>query len=556
MTNWEISRALHDLKILLELTNEKSSASLYEQAAYTLAAINYPIHQSSGNLYFIPSKIREDVYELDETGNCSTKELLERAVPKSLRTIARIPGLRPENASKLYNMVPADSIADVKRALGSGRISNLFGARFEESLRRGIFEYEKESSSLNLFEAYSYAKSITMNLQELYKIDVAGSVRRGKEVTGNIDFVVQSKYEPFYESILNVVPVKSYERKGENICQLKDKYGNLLRFYLVSGEYYYSALQYFTGSKAHNKEIVQIVKAKGFKIGREGYALINAQSEEEFYEKLDMQYIPPEIREGEEEIELAKSFSIPKLIEISDIQGDLHVHSDFSDGTNTISELKEEASFHKYSYFAITDHSQSLKIAKGLTRERLFREIKIIDKINSEKMEPYILKGTESEINEDGSIDTTYEERSKLDLVIGALHSFSQKSFDNTKRVIKAMRTGLINTIAHPTGRILNVRESMNIDFIKIAEEAAATGTALEINLFPNRMDLSTGLIKQAYRTGVRTFTIGTDAHNAGHFNFMEYGLKVLRRAWLMPDSVLNAYQLEELKEILWMKKH
>jgi DNA polymerase (family 10) len=556
MTNWEIYHTLLDIRTLFELNEDKASASLYEQAAYTVAAFDYPLDDSLDNIHFIPSKIKEDITEILETRECTTKDSLDKIIPKSLRAIARIPGVRATYAKKIYETVPADSITDVKRALDSGKIATIFGERFEEELRRGLFEYQKENRSFNLFDAYSYAKSTIMNLQNSFKIDVAGSVRRGKETTENIDFVVSATFEQFYGAIADSLPLKNYERHGENILYAKDKYGNTLHFYLSNNELYYSKLQYYTGSKTHNKAIRDIAIAKGFKISKEGYVLISASSEEDFYSKLGMQYVPPEIREGEEEIELSKSFSLPKLVETSDIRGDLHIHSDFSDGTSTISQLKDEASFIGYSYFAITDHSSSLRIANGLTKERLLKEIKIIDKMNSENTDPYILKGTESEINEDGTIDTTLEERNKLDLVIGALHSFSQKGSDNSARIVKAMRTNLVNTIAHPTGRLLNVRESMSIDFNRIVEEAASTNTALEVNLFPNRMDLSTGLIKQALRKGVKKFTVGSDSHNAGHLNFMEYGLKMLRRAWLMPENILNTYQLEELKEILWTKKH
>ncbi len=555
MTNWEIAQNLLYLKLLLELSKNKYLASFYESAAYTVSVLDYPIFAST-NLFFLPVQMQNAIEELIETGGSVLKENLERKVPKSLRIIARIPGLRPENAVKIYETLDVDSISDIKRVLNKGKIIQEFGSRFDEQIRRGLIEYEKGRNELSLFDGYSYAKSITHNINKDLKIDVAGSTRRGKEIVNNVDFVVCSSLDSFVPIILNLIPVKMLERKGSDSLLIKDRFGNILKFYFVEEKYFYSALQYFTGSKAHNKEILQIAKGRGFKTSKPGYVLAEAQSEEDFYKMLNMQYIPPEIREGEEEIGLARCYSLPKLLENNDVKGDLHMHSDFSDGTNTISDMKEEGTYHKYNYIAITDHSLSLKIAHGLSRERLYKEIEVIDKINMDKMEPYILKGIETEINFDGSVDTTPEDRSKLDVVIGALHNFSQSSYENTDRVIKAIKSGIINCIAHPTGRIIRAREPMNIDFGKVVEESASSNVALEVNLFPNRMDLSTGFIKQARMGGAKLFSIGTDAHNAGHLNFMEYGLKILRRAWVRPEEVLNTYDLEDLREILWTKKH
>ncbi|MGC8721477.1 MAG: PHP domain-containing protein [Caldisericaceae bacterium] len=556
MINWEIYQRLLDIKTLFELEGKSTEASLYEQSAYSIAALEYPIETSLDRLYFLPRFVKEDIEEMLNGQECTTRESLEKVIPKSLRAISRIPGLRADDAKKIYESISADSIDDIKNAVDSGKISAIFGERFENELRRRLFEYQKDNRSLNLFDSFSYAKSIIMSLEGYFKIELAGSVRRGKEITENIDFVVLANIDEGYEKIMNVIPAKRCEREREDALHLRDKYGNLLNFYFADAEFYYSKLQYYTGSKLHNRALAEIAKAKGFKIAKRGYILVGASSEEEFYEKLGMKYIPPEVREGEDEIELAEKGSLPKLVEAKDIKGDLHVHSDFSDGTNSIYELKDETAFLGYDYFAVTDHSSSLKIANGLSHKRLLREIEIIDKINSEKSSPYILKGTETEINDDGSIDTSSEERGRLDLVVGALHSFSQRSAENTERIVKAMKNNLINTLAHPTGRIINVRESIAIDFDKVCSVASSSDTALEVNLFPNRIDLSSNLVKQALSNGVKRFTVGTDAHSAGHLHFMEYGLKILRRAWLLPENILNTFELEELKKTLWMKKH
>jgi DNA polymerase (family 10) len=395
-----------------------------------------------------------------------------------------------------------------------------------------------------------------MFLNKEFSIKLAGSVRRGKEIINNIDFVVAANKDKFIKAVEEIVSVKKLEKETQNLISIKDKDNIILNFYFVPEKYIYSALIYYTGSKTYNKIINEIGTVKGFQISKDGYLLINGQNEEEIYQKLGMQYTPPEIREGEEEIDLALSNSLPELINDRDIKGDLHIHSNFSDGTNSIREIKDEGSYKNYAYIAITDHSQSLKIARGVSKERLLKEFEIIDKINMEGDEPLILKGIESEINMDGALDLEKEVNKKLDIVIGALHIFSQTNYENTQRVKKAIESRLINLLAHPTGRIIHIREPIPLNFDDISRAASKNNVALEINLFPNRIDISSGLVKQAKRNGLKYFSIGTDAHNTGHLNFMEYGIKILKRSWIKSEELINTFELKELKEFLWNRKH
>jgi Histidinol phosphatase and related hydrolases of the PHP family len=232
------------------------------------------------------------------------------------------------------------------------------------------------------------------------------------------------------------------------------------------------------------------------------------------------------------------------------------VHSSFSDGLSTISELHEEGEFLDYDYLAITDHSKGLRIANGVSGKLYIKESELIDRINSAKYNPLLLKGIEAEINYDGSVDVDEIMMSKLDFAIGGLHQFSNTRFENTERVKKAIKSGIINVVAHPTNRIIFVRKSIEVDIGEIFETASKYGVSLEVNLFPNRMDLSTGLIKEAKRAHVKYFSVGTDAHNRGHLHFMKYGVKILRRAWVRKEEVLNTYSLEELRDLLCVKTH
>ncbi len=555
MTNWEIANILLQTRLLLLLNGEKEVAAKYENAAYTIGILDYP---ANNNITFLPELIQNDIQEILNTGSCELKENLEKEIPKSLRDIANLPGMRTENAIKIYETLNIDSINDLKKAISSGKIKDKreFGLRIEEQLRRSLVEYEKDFKELTLFEGYAYAKSITMFLNKEFSIKLAGSVRRGKETINNIDFVVAANKDKFIKAIEKIVSVKKLERETQNIISIKDKDNIILNFYFAPEKYIYSALIYYTGSKMYNKIINEIGTVKGFQISKDGYLLINGQNEEEIYQKLGMQYTPPEIREGEEEIDLALSNSLPELINDHDIKGDLHIHSNFSDGTNSIREIKDESSYKNYAYIAITDHSQLLKIARGVSKERLLKEFEIIDKINMEGDEPLILKGIESEINMDGALDLEKEVNEKLDIVIGALHIFSQTNYENTQRVKKAIESRLINLLAHPTGRIIHIREPIPLNFDDISIAASKNNVALEINLFPNRIDISSGLVKQAKRNGLKYFSIGTDAHNTGHLNFMEYGIKILKRSWIKSEELINTFELKELKEFLWNRKH
>ena len=556
MTNWDIANILLQTKLLLLLRGEKELAAKYENAAYTIGILDYPANDKG--IAFLPEIIQSDIQEILNTGNCEAKETLEKEIPKSLRGIANLPGMRAPDAIKLYEKLQIDSINDLKKAVSSGEIKEKkeFGTRFEEQLRRSLIEYERDFKELTLFEGYTYAKSIMMFLNKDFTIKLAGSVRRGKELVNNIDFVVAGDKEKFKKILNELISIRKTGKENQNFVSIKDKYNIILNFYFVPHEYFYSALIYFTGSKIYSKMLNEIGKVKGFNISKEGYLLIEGQDEKQIFEKLGMQYTPPEIREGEEEIDLALSNSLPELIDEKDIKGDLHIHSNFSDGTNSIREIKNEASFKNYTFIAITDHSQSLKIARGVSKEKLLKEFEIIDKINMDGDEPVLLKGIEAEINMDGTLDVEMDLEKKFDIIIGALHAFSQTNYENTERVKKAIESGLINVIAHPTGRIIHVREAMPLNFDEISKAASKNRVTLEINLFPNRIDLSSGLVKEARRNGLKYFSIGTDAHNTGHLNFMEYGIKILRRSWVKREELINTFELKELREFLWNRKH
>ncbi|NCQ52696.1 MAG: hypothetical protein GW803_01115, partial [Caldiserica bacterium] len=298
MTNWDIANILLQTKLLLLLRGEKELAAKYENAAYTIGILDYPANDKG--IAFLPQIIQSDIQEILNTGNCEAKETLEKEIPKSLRGIANLPGMRAPDAIKLYEKLQIDSINDLKRAVSSGEIKEKkeFGIRFEEQLRRSLIEYERDFKELTLFEGYTYAKSIMMFLNKDFTIKLAGSVRRGKELVNNIDFVVAGDKEKFKKILNELISIKKTGKENQNFVSIKDKYNIILNFYFVPHEYFYSALIYFTGSKIYSKILNEIGKVKGFNISKEGYLLIEGQDEKQIFEKLGMQYTPPEIREG------------------------------------------------------------------------------------------------------------------------------------------------------------------------------------------------------------------------------------------------------------------
>jgi DNA polymerase (family 10) len=554
MNNYKVAKELLDIKTLLELNDDPLKANQYENAALAVLALDKPIVQFS-NLNFLTTEIGNDVVDMLSTGFSPKKEVLEETTPKVLKQLAKIPGIRTKDVIELYKKLEIDSISDIEKALKNGVIRKVFGERYEEQLRRAVFYYRGGAAELSLFYASSYANAVKMALSDIGKIEVVGSVRRGKEVVNNIDFVFSFDSEKLLKEVTASFDTKALTRKG-NLITFKDFDGFTLKFYKVPEQFFSAGLQYYTGSKTHNKAIQEIAHGKGYEVSKEGFVMLAVESEEAFYKALSLQYIPPEIREGEEEIDLAANDLLPDIIDLSDIRGDLHTHTTFSDGMSSVFEMYDEANLLDYEYIAITDHSKQLKIARGLSNLTLQKEIDVIDRINSSSLSPRILKGTEAEIGFNGTVDVDSNFIDKLDFVIGGLHQFSQTRFENTERVRKAIESGIIDIVAHPTDRVIFLRNSIEVDINKIFEVASREKVALEINLFPNRMDLSTGLIKEARRSGVKYFSVGTDAHSRGHLNFMKYGVKLLKRAWVKKEEILNTYSIEELKDLLWTRVH
>ena len=386
-------------------------------------------------------------------------------------------------------------------------------------------------------------------------MEVAGSYRRRKESVGDLDILAVAKnWDEVSDYFVKYPKVKEVVSKGETRSTVILNNDLQVDLRSVAMESYGSALHYFTGSKAHNIKIRKMAIDRGWKINEygifDGDKKIAGESESGMYETMGLCFIEPELREDRGEIEACLEGKLPKLIERGDIKGDLHIHSNYTDGKASIKEMALAALDMGYEYIAITDHSKHLTVAKGLDEERILKQFEEIERLN-EELDIVILKGIECDILEDGSLDLPNSILERLDIVLGAVHfKFNLSKSEQTKRVIKAMKNPYFNVLAHPTGRVIGHRNAYEIDMDEIIKAAKGEGVVLEINAQPERLDLNDVLAKTAKENG-NLFVISTDSHDVESLNFMEYGINQARRGWVEKEDVINTLSLRELKSVL-----
>lgn len=456
------------------------------------------------------------------------------------------------------------NLKDLEKAAKSNRIAPLFGfgEKTEKNLLEGIAFLKRSKGRFLLGEILPTVKEVYQklkSLKEVEKIDPAGSVRRMKETIGDVDFLVISKNPQkvmdFFVSLPGVIKIWG---KGMTKASVRMREGFDMDIRVVPGRSYGSALQYFTGSKEHNIATRKIAMDKGLKLSEYGLfrgpKMIAGKTEEDIYKALGMQWIPPEMRENQGEIEAALEKKLPKLIDYKDIKGDLHCHSKWNGGANTIEEIAGAAKKAGYQYIGIADHTKFLRIEHGLDEKKLSQQRKEIDKINSRLRQGFggqakfkILQGCEANILADGTIDIKDEALKKLDYVIAGVHSnFKMPKEKMTERIINVMKNPNVDIISHPTGRILKRRDEYQIDFDKILRVAEETRTVLEINSFPERLDLNDQNIRRAKEAGVKMI-INTDSHHKDQLRFIEFGIAQARRGWAEKEDIINCWPLEKL---------
>ncbi|HDP36687.1 MAG TPA: DNA polymerase/3'-5' exonuclease PolX [Candidatus Atribacteria bacterium] len=572
MKNIELSRIFEQIARILKIKGENPfKIRAYEKIALVLE--NLPIDIETiyrqGGLSNIPGvgeSIAKKIEEFLTTGKLEYYEKLKETIPSGVIELLDISEVGPKTAKLLYEELGVNNIEKLEKAVRQHRIKDLpgMGEKSEDNILRGIELYKRRKERVLLGTALPLAEEIVESLSRLdetEKINFAGSLRRKKETIGDIDILVTSQRpEKIMKTFTSLPQVREILAEGPTKSSVITKEDIHVDVRVVEPISFGAALQYFTGSKAHNIKLRELAVKRGLKINEYGVfdvktdRRIAGESEQEIYQILDLPFIPPELREDRGEIEAAQENRLPQLIEYSQIKGDLHLHTKWSDGAHTIRQMAEAAKKRGYKYIAITDHSQSLKFAGGLTEKRLREQIEEIQKLNQESSDFTVLTGIEVDIKSDGSLDFSDEILSKLDLVIAAIHSgFKQESKIITERLISAMQNRFVSIIAHPTGRLIGYRESYQVDVDKMMDIASETGTILEINAYPERLDLNDVYCRMAKDRGVQ-LAIETDAHSIDGLEFMNLGIDVARRGWLEEKDVINTLSLDKLLKRLKRK--
>ena len=568
MKNPDVAKFFYEIASILEAQDVQFKPMAYRKAAMAIETWNAEVEEiykekGVNGLKEIPGvgeAIAKKTAEILETGKLKYLEELRKDSPRELLDIVSIYDIGAKTAYKIYKELGVNTVEDLKKAAESHKIREIkgLGEKTEENILEGIKKMKERKGRMLLGIAWPVAVEVVESLKktgDIEKISIAGSLRRKKETIGDIDIlVVSSQPEKIMNSFTGLENVKKILVKGRTKTSviINDIHTDLR---VVPRESFGSALQYFTGSKEHNIKIRKIASDKGMKISEYGVfdrktnKRLAGETEEEVYNALSMAYIEPELREDRGEIEEAMKNKLPKLINEKDIKGDFHVHTKWSDGANSIEEMARAGIKKGYSYIAVTDHSKSLRVARGLKENDVSGQIDEIKKINKKYPNFKIFTGTETDIKENGELDFDDSLLKRLDVVIAGVHSklkMDEKAM--TERIITAMGNKNVDIIAHPTGRVIGKREPYRLNMEKILDAASRNKTCLEINALPDRLDLNDTYIKMAREKSVK-LCINTDAHNLSHFDMMKYGVFNARRGWLTKNDVLNTYSADEIKD-------
>jgi len=565
MSNKELSRILFSIAKYLEMEEESFRSVAYRKASRSISSLDRSVEDiySEGGpeaLKEIPGvgeSIALKIEEYIKTGKIKYYEELKSKTPIDLSEIIAIEGMGPKKAKILYQKLKVKTISQLEKAAKGHLIAPLrgFGEKTELNILQGIEFLKGQKGRFLLGEVYPIVEDVLRglrSLREVEKAEVAGSFRRSKETVGDIDLLaVSSEPEKVMEYFASQPDVAKVWGKGLTKSSVRMAEGFDMDLRVVSRKSYGAALQYFTGSKEHNVATRRIAISKGLKLNEygvfKGTRRIAGETEEDVYKAIGLQWIPPEMRENQGEVELALENKIPRVVDCKDMRGDLHVHSNWDGGNDPIEVLAEVAKKMGYEYIGISDHTQYLKIEHGLDEAQLAKRDLEIDKLNEEYKEFRILKGCEANILNHGEIDIKDEALSKLDYVIAGIHSsMKMGKAEMTERIITAMKNPNVDIFSHPTGRLINTRDEYQIDLEKILRAAKEFNVVLEINASIERLDLKDEYIKRAKKAGVK-MVIGTDAHIKEELNLMRLGVAQARRGWAKKKDIINTGSVEEL---------
>lgn len=564
MKNKELAAIFSRIADALEIKGEKGFKVIaYRRASRILEDLIEDIENvaKEKRLLTIPgigSGIANKIEEYLQTGDMKKYMEALSGIPESLLDLLNIQNLGAKTIHILYKELGVKNLDDLKKVIRDGSLARLYGLgeKKAENIQKGIKIFEKAQERIPIYEAMIMANELAAYLKkspDIIHLSPAGSLRRMKETVGDVDLLAAGEDGTKIIRLFTEFPgiqriLASGRTKASAIISIENIERQVdLRVVEVSS--FGAALQYFTGSKAHNIKLRGLARERGLKISEygvfKGEKKIAGANEADIYKTLGMPLIPPELREDRGEIELALKGKLPRIVDPKDIRGDLHIHTNYSDGTLTIKELAKLGVELGYEYLCVCDHSQSVRYANGLSPERLLQQTEEINQINKRLKKLKILKGTEVDILQDGRLDFSEKLLQKLDFVVAAIHSGFKKNV--TERVLRAMENPYVSVIAHPSGRLLSRREGYDVDLEKVLEGAQKTGTALELNAYYDRLDLNEFYLKKAKDKGVK-ISIGTDTHSPQGLAMMQFGIGIARRAWLEKSDILNCMSYDQIK--------
>jgi DNA polymerase (family 10) len=569
MENLEIARIFDEVADLLEIQGANPfRVRAYRNAARTVQTLAVPVAsllkkdpKALEALPGIGKDLAGKIQTIVETGELPLLKELTAELPESLVEMMRIPGVGPKRAKLVYDTLGIKTLDELEAAARAGRLREVkgLGETLEARILQGIAEHRQRSRRVPLAEAEAFVRPLAEYLRAtpgVIELDVAGSFRRRVETVGDLDVLVAAERpEQVAERFVAYPQVKEVLARGPTKCSVVLRSGLQVDLRLVPEEAYGAALHYFTGSKPHNIAIRTLGVRRKLKINEygvfRGARRVGGRQEEEVFQAVGLPWIPPELREDRGEIDAARAGRLPKLVELSDIRGDLQMHTKYTDGQQTIEEMAEACRARGYQYLAITDHTKAVRVAGGLDAAEFRRQFREIDRLRSRFDGLLILKGAEVDILEDGRLDLDEATLAELDVVVVSVHSkFNLPTEAMTRRIVRALQHKRVHILGHPTGRLLGRRAPYGVDMETIVKAARDYGVALEINAQPDRLDLNDLNIQMAREAGVK-LVISTDAHRVEELDYMRYGVDQARRGWCEARDILNTLPREAFLKAL-----
>jgi DNA polymerase (family X) len=564
--NDEVEELLYEYSDLISISGgDPFKSRAYEKAARSVGGYHRDLaaldEKALGKIPNVGKAIAEKIQEYRSTGMIAAVEDLRARIPDGVRSLLAIPSLGPKKAMRLHEELRVASVEELLDALHEQRIRDLpgFGPKTEENLMRGIQAMQQSGARVQLGMALDLAEEVLGELRsvkEVRRADYAGSLRRMAETIGDIDLLVASEEPvPVMDAFTSMPYVDRVLAKGDTKSSIMTTKGLQVDLRVVEPAVWGAALQYFTGSKAHNVRVREMAVRKKLKLSEYGLfrattgKLIVAETEEEVYEKLGLPWIPPPLREDRGEIQAALEDRLPRLVQEKDIRGDLHTHTDLTDGLAPLEEMIQAARARKLDYYAVTDHAELLYMQR-MTKEKMLAQRERVRQL-AEEGDLILLHGSELNIQPDGSVDWDQDFLSTFEVLVASVHThFNMSRREMTARIVKAIEHPLVNIIGHPTGRLIGKRPPIDFDLEEVFKAAARTGTALEINSFPDRLDLRDEHVMWARELGVK-FSVDTDSHSPVHLPLVRFGVGTAQRGWVEKADVINTWPLSKLKRFL-----